>query len=164
MIASNEKPVLDVCCGSRMFWFDKNDQRAHFNDIRSESHILCDGRSLVVDPDTRHDFTKLPFADGQFHHVVYDPPHLKNVGDEAYMAKKYGKLTGDWMEMLTAGFAECFRVLSPNGTLIFKWNEDQIKVSEILKLTPVKPLYGHRSGKASKTHWIAFIKPAGESA
>ena len=28
-----------------------------------------------------------------------------------------------------------------------------------LALTPEKPLYGHRSGKQSKTHWIAFLKP-----
>ena len=41
------KKVLDACCGSRMFWLDKNDDRAHFNDIRKESHILCDGRELL---------------------------------------------------------------------------------------------------------------------
>lgn len=153
------KPVLDACCGSRMFWFDKQDDRAHFNDLRKEEHTLCDGRSLVVDPDTRFCFTTMPFDDNTFHHIVFDPPHLKSVGDEAYMALKYGKLTGDWKEMLRDGFDECFRVLRPNGTLIFKWNEDQIAVREILALTPHKPLYGHRSGKASKTHWIAFIKP-----
>ena len=150
--------VLDACCGSRMFWFDKNDDRTVFNDIRQESHILCDGRNLDIKPDTKYDFTNLGFDDEQFHLVVFDPPHLKNVGDEAYMAKKYGKLTGDWHKMLADGFKECFRVLKPNGTLIFKWNEDQIKVKEILGLTDQKPLFGHRSGKASKTHWIAFIK------
>jgi len=32
-------------------------------------------------------------------------------------------------------------------------------VREILALTPERPLYGHKSGKASKTHWIAFLKP-----
>lgn len=44
------------------------------------------------------------------------------------------------------------------GTLIFKWNEYQIPVREVLACTPHKPLYGHRSGRQSKTHWIAFIK------
>lgn len=150
--------VLDVCCGSRMFWFDKNDDRAVFNDVRKESHTLCDGRGLEINPDTQYDFTNLLFDDEQFYLVVFDPPHLKNVGDEAYMAKKYGKLTGDWRGMIKKGFSECFRVLKPKGTLIFKWNEDQIKVKEILSLTDEKPLFGHRSGKASKTHWIAFIK------
>src|SRR5688500_16828866 len=50
------KSVLDACCGSRMFWFDKSDQRALFVDKRRESHILKDAssstgsRSLIVDP------------------------------------------------------------------------------------------------------------------
>lgn len=42
------------------------------------------------------------------------------------------------------------------GTLIFKWNEDQIPVSEVLKLAPAKTLLGNRSGQ--KTHWIVFYK------
>lgn len=152
------KPVLDVCCGSRMFWFDKDDERAVFNDVRREDHILCDGRELVIDPDTQFDFTKLGFDSGQFNLVVFDPPHLEKIGDSAWMAKKYGKLTPDWQDKLKGGFSECFRVLKDGGVLIFKWNEDQIKVSEILKLTDNKPLFGHRSGKRSNTHWIAFIK------
>jgi hypothetical protein len=30
---------------------------------------------------------------------------------------------------------------------------------EILALTPARPLYGHRTGKQAKTHWVAFLKP-----
>ena len=60
--------------------------------------------------------------------------------------------------MLTKGFTECFRVLKQGGFLIFKWNETDIKVSEILKLTPEKPIFGHISGKRSNTHWICFMK------
>lgn len=71
---------------------------------------------------------------------------------------KYRALYSDWQDMLKKGFAESFRVLKPNGTLIFKWNETDIKVSEVLKLTPELPVFGHKSGKASKTHWIAFFK------
>lgn len=153
------KKVLDVCCGSRMFWFDKNDDRSLFNDIRSESHILCDGRSLDIKPDTTQDFSDMnQFKDDSFSLVVFDPPHLERIGDDAWMRKKYGRLDGDWREMIRKGFSECFRVLKNDGVLIFKWNETQIKVSEILKLTENKPLFGHRSGKASNTHWIAFIK------
>ena len=43
--------------------------------------------------------------------------------------------------------------------MIFKWNEIQIPVAEILKLTPHRPLVGHRSGKRSDTHWMTFLKP-----
>ena len=32
--------ILDMCCGSRMFWFDKKDDRAIFSDIRKEEHTL----------------------------------------------------------------------------------------------------------------------------
>jgi hypothetical protein len=61
--------------------------------------------------------------------------------------------------MLRAGFAECFRVLRPEGTLIFKWNEYEVPLRDVLALTPEKPLYGHQAGKQQKTHWIAFLKP-----
>lgn len=152
------KNILDACCGSRMFWFDKKDNRAVFNDIRRESYVLCDGRDLIIDPDTQSSFVNMPFDSGSFNIVVFDPPHLKNAGDNSWLVKKYGKLTGDWDKDLKNGFTECFRVLKVGGTLIFKWNEDQIKVSEILKLTDQKPLFGHRSGKASNTHWICFTK------
>ena len=29
--------ILDMCCGSRMFWFNKRDTRAVFTDIRAKS-------------------------------------------------------------------------------------------------------------------------------
>lgn len=41
------------------------------------------------------------------------------------------------------------------GTLIFKWNEEQIKLSEILKLFNEKPILGN---KRAKTHWLVFMK------
>lgn len=40
-----EKPVLDPCCGSRMFWFDKTDERAVFGDIRKENLSYTDRSS-----------------------------------------------------------------------------------------------------------------------
>lgn len=55
-------------------------------------------------------------------------------------------------------FSECFRVLQPCGTLIFKWNETQIPVSQILKLTDHKPLFGNKQPNRTGTHWIVFIK------
>ena len=49
-------------------------------------------------------------------------------------------------------------MLAIGGVLIFKWNETQIKVSEILELTNHKPVFGHISGKRANTHWITFMK------
>ncbi len=156
--------VLDACCGSRMFWFDRADDRALFMDNRAESHCLRDksskggSRSLIVDPDLMADFTALPFPDDSFPLVVFDPPHLLHNGRHGWMAKKYGKLDGDWREELRQGFVECFRVLKQEGTLVFKWNEQDVPVSQVLALTPNRPLFGNRCGKRSKSHWLVFMK------
>lgn len=100
-----EQTILDMCCGSRMFWFDKQDERAVFSDIHAEQHKLCDGRSLVISPDIIADFRALPFADASFPIVVFDPPHLERVGENAWMGKKYGRLNKDtWRDDLRAGF------------------------------------------------------------
>lgn len=141
-----------------MFHFDKSNPTIVFGDIRNEEHTLCDGRSLNIAPDIQMDFRDMPFADGQFKLVVFDPPHLINAGKKSWLALKYGKLNEDWKDDLRKGFAECFRVLATHGTLIFKWNETQIKVSKILELTDQKPVIGHISGKRANTHWIVFLK------
>ena len=153
-----QKLILDPCCGSRMFHFDRHNPNVVFGDIRNEQHTLCDGRSLTVSPDVTMDFRDMPFHDGQFKLVVFDPPHLVKAGKQSWLALKYGKLGQDWKEDIRKGFSECFRVLANHGTLIFKWNETQIKVSEILELTDQKPIFGHISGKRSNTHWIVFLK------
>lgn len=164
--APDVPPVLDACCGSRMFWFDKTDERAMFIDKRREKHTLLDSsskhgsRTLIVDPDIQADFKALPFADGSFALVVFDPPHLVRNGKSGWLAKKYGKLEGDWKEELRLGFAECFRVLKHEGTLVFKWNEFEVPVSQILALTPERPLFGNRCGRSGKSHWVVFLKQA----
>lgn len=156
-------PVLDPASGSRMFYFDKQDERVLFGDIRSEQHVLSDGRALDINPDAMTDFRDLPFEDATFSVVIFDPPHLVNAGPRSWMAAKYGKLDPDtWRDDLQAGFSECFRVLKPSGVLIFKWAEVHIPVSQILALTSHKPLIGHRSGKQQGTHWLTFMKPEQE--
>lgn len=170
------KRILDACCGGKMFYFDKNDQRVLFQDIRNIRTTLCDGRPFEVKPDVQADFTDMPYPDESFSMVVFDPPHLlRNVGKSkfadiyeslnpkayptGYQHIKYGALQNNgWQDMLRRGFSECFRVLKHGGFLIFKWNETNIKVSEILKLTPEKPIFGHISGKRANTHWICFMK------
>nr|DAN38300.1 MAG TPA: RRNA methyltransferase AviRa [Caudoviricetes sp.] len=154
--------ILDACCGGKMFYFDKNDERVLFQDIRSLETTLCDGRHFEIKPDIQADFTNMPYPDESFSMVVFDPPHLKYTGSskelKGWQMTKYGHLGCDWKEILSAGFKECFRVLKRDGFLIFKWNETDIKVSEVLNLTPAKPIFGHISGKRANTHWICFIK------
>ncbi len=59
----SEQTILDMCCGSRMFWLDKTDPRAVFCDIRAEEHVLCDERHLAISPDIIADLRALPFAE-----------------------------------------------------------------------------------------------------
>ncbi|HHA2772070.1 TPA: SAM-dependent methyltransferase [Stenotrophomonas maltophilia] len=157
--------VLDPCCGSRMMWFDPTDQRCLFGDHRHETITVVDRthrvdgtRVLSIHPDCLLDFRALPFADNTFPLVVFDPPHLVRAGRESWLAAKYGKLGKDWREDLRAGFAECFRVLRPEGVLIFKWSGVQVATRDVLALTDARPLFGHPSGKRAGTHWICFMK------
>ncbi len=155
------KIILDACCGSRMFWFDKQNPNTLFIDKRSETLMAKDRnkiRTININPDVVADFTDLPFDNESFYMVVFDPPHLQKLGDTSWLAKKYGKLPDNWQEVISKGFDECMRVLKPNGTLIFKWNEHDIKVSDILKIIPYRPLFGHTTGRQSKTIWMAFMK------
>lgn len=157
-------PILDVACGSRMFYFDKKNPLVLFGDKRKETHVLKDSSSkggsryLEINPDMQLDFTKLPFKSDTFSLVVFDPPHLVNNGKNGWLAKKYGKLGRDWRAEIAAGFSECFRVLKPCGTLIFKWNETDIGLPKILALTSEKPLFGNQCGKRSASHWLVFMK------
>lgn len=149
------KPILDACCGSKMFWFDKDNPNVTFMDIREEEHTLCDGRTLEVKPDVVGDFRAMPFENNSFHLVVFDPPHLIRAGDNSWLAKKYGKLDDLWQYDIRQGINECMRVLKMNGTLIFKWNEEQIPLSEVLQAIDREPLFGNRR---AKTHWLTFMK------
>lgn len=155
------KIILDACCGSRMFWFDKKNPNVLFIDKRRETVTAKDRdkvRTIEIKPDIIADFTCLPFHDESFYMVVFDPPHLKTLGETSWMAKKYGKLPENWKAVISKGFDECMRVLKENGTLIFKWNESEIKSSEVLSNIPYKPLFGHTSGRQNKTIWMAFLK------
>lgn len=148
--------VLDACCGSRMFWFDKQNEDVLYMDKRIEHEQLNTGHVIDVNPDVVADFRNMPFDDESFYMVVFDPPHLIKAGKTSWLAKKYGVLNeATWRMDLMQGFDECMRVLKPNGTLIFKWNEDQISLNEVLDCFGQQPLFGD---KRSKTHWIVFMK------
>jgi hypothetical protein len=151
------KKIIDVCCGSKMFYFDKNNPNVLFQDIRELHTTLCDGRKLDIQPDVMADFTNMPYPNKSFKMVIFDPPHLFRIGDNSWMAKKYGKLPDNWKEKLFKAFNECWRILDNCGVLIFKWNEQQIKLSTILKICPFKPICGNRA-KGSKTVFLIFMK------
>lgn len=164
------RDVLDVCCGSRMMWLDKRHPRVVYGDQRSEAITVSDTshgpggtRTICIEPDTLLDFRALPFADGSFKLVAFDPPHLERAGPRSWLVAKYGRLSDDWRDDIRRGFAECFRVLASDGVLVFKWNETQVRLREVLALTPHQPLFGQVSGRAGLTHWLVFMKPTEQS-
>ena len=67
------KKILDVTCGSRTIWFNKNHPAAIYCDVRDEE---CTGvwkstnrdseRACIVHPDVLCDFADLPFPDNSF--------------------------------------------------------------------------------------------------
>ena len=148
------KQILDVCCGSKMFWFQKQRDDVIYMDIRKETFDI-QGKHVHVDPDIIGDFRKIPFANNSFKMVVFDPPHLRWAGQNSIMRAQYGQLESNWAEDIRKGFSECFRVLETGGFLVFKWSECQVKLKSILELTDQMPLFGNRRGN---THWLVFIK------
>lgn len=152
------KPILDACCGGKMFWFDKQNPNVVFADKRKKSFVACDGRKIKIDPDVQMDFKNMPFDENSFSLVVFDPPHLLHAGKNGWMAQKYGSLGSGWQNEIKAGFDECMRVLKPHGTLVFKWNEQTIKVSKLIEVIGREPLFGHRTLQSSKTVWMCFMK------
>ena len=149
------KPILDAACGSRMFWFDKDNPLADFMDIREEECRLSDGQLCIVKPNIVGDFTRMPFPDKSYKLVIWDPPHLVWAGKSSNLYKMFGRL-GDWRSELKKGFEECMRVLDDYGVLVFKWSETQLKVRTIIKAIGETPLVGHKTSK--HTVWMVYMK------
>ena len=135
--------ILDATAGGRMLWQDKSHPRALYVDRRQEPPGTIPIRpNWSVQPDVVASFTALPFADGSFKMVIFDPPHIVRLTpSKGYMRTKYGELGADWKETLRAGFTECWRVLAVHGTLVFKWAGADVPAAEVLRLLPVDPLF-----------------------
>jgi hypothetical protein len=88
----------------RAFYFDKQDNRVVFGDIREdETHLLTNGQTITIKPDLVMDFRNLPYGDEAFQCVIFDPPHLLGLSEKSWMRKKYGVLNETWQNDLTKG-------------------------------------------------------------
>jgi len=154
------KFILDACCGGRMSWFNKR----HPNCLYVDERVALKGHrkqrpNHSVEPDMIMDFRKLELKDNSFKLVVFDPPHLKTLGNTSDFRKMYGGLNPEtWRDDIKQGFDECWRVLDNYGVLIFKWNEQEIKKREILDVIEKEPLFGHPRGNRLNTIWFCFMK------
>ena len=154
-----DKYILDVCCGGRMIWFDKNNKNTLYCDIREvEKGNIETQANWCVKPDKICDYRDLPFEDNSFKLIVWDIPHKIKKGT-GIINKKYGYLGENWKEDLTKGFNSIWSKLDTNGTLVFKYCDLDIKVADILSLFPVKALFGTRTKKScNDTYFIVFFK------
>ena len=147
--------VLDATAGPRGIWFNKNHPSAVFIDVRKE-----------VRPTVVADDKALPFRSGVFNCVVFDPPHdSHNPSSKSLMGKRYGKFTAQQIRaLISLGSREFYRVLRIGGFLLFKWNDRQFKLKEVLVLLDPRldPLFGQRTASRMKhrsdTYWICLRK------
>lgn len=156
-----EKKIIDLCCGGRMFWYQKHHPQTEYVDQRSGRWCLGTypvkagrkKRYFQIDPTLKADFRHLPLATAQFQLAIFDPPHLLHVGVNSWLCKKYGKLSDHWQDDLLTGFQEAQRVLQPTGILLFKWNDEDLPLSTWQDLLPSQPLF---TAQRQKTHWLVF--------
>ena len=161
------KVILDVTCGGRSIWFNKQHPFALYCDERDVEYEATFGkaqpatRHIRVHPDVIADFTNLPFDDNTFHLVVFDPPHIVSEnGNNRWLTKAYGHYKSKEEALISVrnGVNECLRVLKPNGVLILKWADTSIPTPQIIKSIGHEPLFGQKSGKKSGTNWLTFMK------
>ena len=155
--------ILDAACGGRMWWYDKQHDNTIYVDRRTapKGHLSISANHSI-NPDYIMDFTDLEFEDESFHLVLFDPPRIIRgpKSDNSNFVKCYGRLDENWEDAISQGFRECWRVVKPNGTVVFKWNESSISLKSVLELLPVQPLVGSRPGgrRLDKTHYLVFFK------
>jgi hypothetical protein len=107
--------IADITFGRGVFW--QNIKLADYRFYKSDK-VTC--------PGSPHDFRKLPYADGHFDVVVFDPPYAHGgysmkSGPCYQLASRAGGLPhGEIMDLYRLGMAEAKRILKPGGTLWVK--------------------------------------------
>lgn len=156
--------ILDACCGGRYWWWNKDHPLAVYLDHRIEPPGSCARRpNWEIKPDVLGDFRVLPFDSEEFRLVLFDPPHIVREKPSGNVALNYGALQKDTeQEDLRRGFEECWRVLAPGGTLVFKWAGDLRRVQPHFPDEPIVGTRTLRRGSGLGTRWFVFYKALDE--
>jgi len=160
-----DKVILDACCGGRQMWHRSNKEHpnALYMDIRqTERGCIEQQPNFQVKPDIIGDYRDMRgIPSNTFWHIAWDIPHIIK-WTSGLITTKYGALSQgseNWQDDLRRGFEEIYRVLKMHGTLVFKYNDLNIKASEMLSNFPVDPLYGALTKKGvNNTFFFVFMK------
>src|SRR5262249_6212611 len=114
--------VADVTFGRGVFWRKADLSRVTL--LASDLHH--------ADPERRHDFRRLPYADGTLNVVVLDPPYLHDVGaGREFFERNYRNRTTtaghsheDIVGLYRDGLAEAKRVLKVGGQVWVKCKDE----------------------------------------
>ena len=152
-----EKFILDATAGYRMMWWDKQHPETVYMDQRKS-----------VKPDIVARWQNLPFIDGCFNLIVWDPPHTYS-GPQGIFREKFGVLNPDtWHYEHYKAFKEFRRVLKDKAFLILKWNDASKNVNKIINMADGwRPMFGHKTAFNNKnkgqTLWFCFMKKPEEN-
>jgi hypothetical protein len=165
--------ILDACSAFRMMHFNKNDPNILYLDIRNDEQLAKDLLRVPnrkpwqpTKPTIKGDYRKLDYPNESFRLIFFDPSHFTQLGDGIYRVK-FGALCAEtWQSDLKRAATELWRVLTPYGVLIFKWNDHDIHYKKVLKLFPAKPIagqitagvQGRRPNIPAHTFWFTFMK------
>ena len=138
--------ILDLSAGFRWMWDDRKRDDVVFLDIRRQTSptVLADSR-------------RLPFKDGTFELILFDPPHV-NFGARSNMSRDFGHLTtAQIRDLLKGTFAESRRVAAKGAKMVFKWNDHDQRLERVLEIA--RPwwllMFGscHRRNSRGATLW-----------
>lgn len=89
-IETEDKFILDACCGGRQIWFQKEQENTIFMDIRQEAKGTIKLQpNWSCEPNVIGDYRDMPFKDNSFKLIVWDIPH-KIKQDRGIIEQKYG--------------------------------------------------------------------------
>lgn len=91
-------------------------------------------------PDGAMDFTAMPYDDGKFDVVAYDPPYKLNGTPTPEVDAAYGvhtpKTVEERLSLMTTGLVECIRVTKPRGIVLAKC-QDQVVSGNVVWQTQI---------------------------
>jgi DNA modification methylase len=111
--------VADITYGKGVFWKKLDTSMYDFH-----------GSDLVTCPNAPYDFRCLPYTDGSFDVVVFDPPYTHNPGrlivNDSYknVETTKGMYHDDIIDLYRQGMMESIRILKEGGTLWVKCKDE----------------------------------------